>query len=95
MQMETVRKRFSVGEFMRMVDAGIFGRKDRVELLEGEVLKMSSIGSAHVAAVDRANALWSPLHGRAIIRAQGPIRLGNYSQAQPDLILLTAQYHRP
>ena len=38
------RHRFTVEEYHKMVEAGIFGEDDRVELLDGEVLEMSPIG---------------------------------------------------
>src|SRR5437870_6227396 len=46
---------FTVAEYYRMTEAGIFGEDDRVELIEGEVVAMSPIGSRHAACVER---LW-------------------------------------
>ena len=92
MQIEAIRRPFSVEEYDRMFEAGILRREDRVELLEGEILEMSPIGSRHAACVDRANALMlPPLLGKSIVRIQGPIKLGDYSKPQPDLILLRHQ----
>jgi Uma2 family endonuclease len=72
-----------------MARAGILGEDDRVELLEGEVEEMTPIGSRHAAVVDRLNRLFSRHLGEnAIIRIQNPIRLGEYSEPQPDLALL-------
>jgi Uma2 family endonuclease len=89
MQIETLRRPFSVDEYDRMVEAGILGKEDRVELIEGEILEMSPIGDRHAACVDRAALLLlPPLVGESIVRIQGPIRLGDYSKPQPDLILL-------
>jgi hypothetical protein len=44
------RRRLSVADFHRMRDAGILGPDDRVELIAGEIIDMSPIGSLH--AVD-------------------------------------------
>ena len=72
-----------------MVDVGILCKKDRVELIEGEVLEMSPIGDRHMACVDRIAALLlPPLLGKAIVRVQGALRLGDDSKPQPDLMLL-------
>ena len=72
-----------------MVEVGILGKEDRVELIEGEILEMSPIGNRHAACVDRAAVLLlPPLVGESIVRVRGPIRLGAYSKPQPDLILL-------
>ena len=89
MQVEALRRPFSVDEYDRMVETGILGKEDRVELMEGEILEMSPIGDRHAACVDRAAVLLLPrLVGESIVRIQGPIRLGDYSKPQPDLILL-------
>jgi Uma2 family endonuclease len=89
MQIDPIRRAFSVDEYDRMVEVGILGKGDNVELIEGEILEMSPIGSRHEACVDRAAALLlPPLAGQSIVRIQGSIRLGDYSRPQPDLILL-------
>jgi Uma2 family endonuclease len=89
MQIEALRRPFNVDEYDRMVEVGILGKEDRVELIEGEILEMSPIGDRHAACVDRAALLLlPPLVGESIVRIQGPIRLGDYNKPQPDLILL-------
>ncbi len=40
--------RFTVEEYHRMGETGIFGEDDRVELLEGEIVSMSPIDDPHV-----------------------------------------------
>ena len=50
-----LRKRFTVDDYYRMVDAGILSESDQVELIDGEVLTMSPIGLRHSACVSRAN----------------------------------------
>src|ERR1700692_3257877 len=81
---------FSVAEYHRMAEAGIFGEDDRVELIEGEVVAMSPIGSRHAACVDKLSALIRDrLSGqRVIVRAQSPVHLGDRSEPQPDLSIL-------
>jgi len=89
MAVQLTKRLFTVDDFYRMVDAGILHEKDRVELIEGEVLAMSPIGSPHGAAVDRANrALVNAAGERAIVRVQGSVRLDRYNQPQPDVVLL-------
>jgi Uma2 family endonuclease len=80
---------FSTDEFHRMVGAGILSEDDRVELIEGEIVRMSPIGSRHAACVDRLTALFTRRLGtRAIVRVQSPVVLGRRSEPQPDLTLL-------
>jgi Uma2 family endonuclease len=90
MSVQIERHHFNVDEYYRMGAAGIFSEDDRVELIEGEVIRMSPIGSRHAACVDRiVNALLSRFAGHgAIVRVQNPIRLDEYSEPQPDVTLL-------
>lgn len=83
------RRRFTIDEYHRMGEAGVFAEDDRVELLDGEIVQMSPIGIPHSSSVDRLNAFFSRRLGRrAIIRVQGPIILDRWSEPQPDLSVL-------
>ena len=80
---------FSVSEYALMVAAGVLSEDDRVELIEGEVIKMSPIGSRHAACVRRLDTLLNRQLGEAaIVSAQCPIRLNDFSEPQPDIALL-------
>lgn len=82
-------RRFSVDDYHRMVEAGILASDDRVELIEGEVVEMSPIGSHHIRCVNRLNNLLAPaVQGRAIVSVQNSVRLPPSSEPQPDLALL-------
>jgi Uma2 family endonuclease len=82
--------RFTVDEYHRIGEVGIFSEDDRVELLAGEIVEMSPIGPLHASIVDRLNALFSSqLGGEAIVRVQNPLLLRTEdSEPQPDVILL-------
>jgi hypothetical protein len=84
---------FTVAEYYRMAEAGIFTEDDRVELIEGEVVAMTPIGSRHSACVKRLNDLLRSLlaGGGVIIGVQDPVRLNDYSEPQPDLSVLRAR----
>ena len=51
--------RFTVDEYHRMGEAGIFSEDDRVELLAGEIVEMSPIAPLHAGTVGRLTALFS------------------------------------
>lgn len=87
---EPKRRRFTLEEYYRMAEVGILRLKERVELIEGEIIEMSPIGLVHAATVDRiADVFARRLTGRAIVRTQGPIILADFaSQPQPDVTLL-------
>jgi Uma2 family endonuclease len=81
--------RFTVDEYHRMGEAGILGPDDRVELIDGEIVMMTPIGSRHAACVDRCTHFFTRLVGTdAIVRVQNPIQLDDYSAPEPDVSLL-------
>lgn len=89
MAVEVVRHRFTVEEYRRMGETGIFTEDDRVELIDGEILHMAAIGSPHGGCVSRINRLFVLATGkRAVVSVQNPVRLGPHSEPQPDLALL-------
>ncbi len=80
------RRLFTVEQFHQMADAAIFGADDRIELLSGEIVEMTPIGSRHAACVSRVNRLLGQSLGEGVIvRVQDPLRLDDYSEPQPDL----------
>lgn len=80
---------FTVDDYARMGEAGILGEDDRVELIAGEIIAMSSIGAPHAGTINRlSNLLPRTLGDTAIIAVQNPIRLSRYSEPQPDLAVL-------
>ena len=45
------KRLFTVEEYYRMAEARILREDDRVELIEGEIVQMTPIGSNHAATV--------------------------------------------
>ncbi|HET7035945.1 MAG TPA: Uma2 family endonuclease [Thermomicrobiaceae bacterium] len=83
------RYRFSVDDFQRMGEAGIFGEDDRVELLDGEIVAMNPIGVPHARCVDQLTEITVlALGGGAIVSIQNPIMLGPRDEPQPDVAVL-------
>jgi Uma2 family endonuclease len=92
MHVEVTKKRFTVDEYYRMEDAGIFGPEDRTELIDGEVILMGAPGNKHVGACNRANTLFTEALGRrVIVSVQNPLLLDTYNEPQPDIIILKPQ----
>lgn len=90
MAVELKRRRFTLDEYHRMGETGILGEDDRVELIEGEIIEMSAIGSRHAATVARIQHLFSTrLGSRAVIWSQNPLLLPRHqSEPQPDVLVL-------
>ena len=83
------RRRFTVDEYYRMAEAGVFPEEENVELLDGHLYVMSPIGSEHAACVDRLNRVFVRGVGEnAIVRVQSPIVLTPTSEPEPDVTLL-------
>lgn len=53
------KKKFSVPDFHLMVESGILTENDRVELLDGEIIKKTPIGNRHIKCVIRLTKLLS------------------------------------
>ncbi|HEY7649320.1 MAG TPA: Uma2 family endonuclease [Methylomirabilota bacterium] len=83
------RWRFTVDDYHRMAEVGILSEDDRVELLDGEIVEMTPIGSDHAGHVKRLIALFtSRLGARAVMSVHDPVGLSKHSEPQPDVALL-------
>lgn len=83
------RMRISTDRYQKMVKTGVLTKYDRVELIEGEMLEMAPIGSRHSAVSARLNEqLVLALGQSATVVVGGPVNLGQFSEPQPDLMLL-------
>ncbi len=82
------RYRFSVLDYHRLAEVGILNEDSRVELIEGELVKMAPIGSFHQSAVDRLTEILARQSEDFVLRVQGPISLGEHSEPEPDFALL-------
>ena len=84
-----IKKRFTADEDHRMAEVGILSERDRVELIDGEIVVMSPIGNRHSACVSKANrALVRAVGDDAIVQPQSSVRLDLYYEPEPDLVLL-------
>jgi Uma2 family endonuclease len=83
------RHRLTVDDYHKMGAVGILSEEDRVEMIEGEVIDMAPIGSAHAACVRYLLHAFAPqLANAAILDVQNPLQLDDHSEPQPDLMLL-------
>lgn len=82
------RTRISVERYQKMIATGVLTKNDRVELIEGEMFDMSPTGSRHAAISMNFHDLFSPCRGLARVSFGGPVNLGEFSEPQPDVMLL-------
>ena len=84
-----LKNHFTVSEYERMGETGMLPPDARVELIEGEIIEMSPIGSRHAACVELlAEQVRELVKGIFLVRTQNPIVLDNFSEPQPDVAVL-------
>lgn len=71
-------------EYYKMADAGLFHSK-RVELIEGQVVEMSPMGSVHATGVVLAGTVLEHVFAQGyVVRWQMPLALSEHSEPEPD-----------
>ncbi len=76
----------------RLVDVGIFGPEDRVELLDGLLVAREPQGRRHAAVVVLVRAALEKAFGPAHhAREEKPIALDEQSEPEPDVVVVPGQ----
>ncbi len=89
MSLSLITRKFTVEEYEKMTTEGIIKPDEKVELIRGEIIKMSPMGTRQAAGIYRLTQLFYRKFGDLILLGvQNPIRLNNNSQPEPDLSLL-------
>ncbi|NJL67880.1 MAG: Uma2 family endonuclease [Oscillatoriales cyanobacterium RU_3_3] len=84
----TLRK-WTVKEYHKLGEMGFFHPGERVELIAGNIVKMSAKGTAHTSALGRTDRLFQDLFDNlAWVRVQDPIALDDSSEPEPDIALV-------
>lgn len=77
------------GEYNRMAEAGLF-RGKHVELIEGQVIEMSPMGSLHATAVALTARRMEKAFGQGyFVRWQMPLEAGEISEPEPDVAVIS------
>ncbi len=83
------RFKLTVEQYHRMGELGILHEDDRVELIDGELIRMAPIGSLHGGLVSRLTRLLvQRAGGRAVVSPQNSVILSDVTEPQPDLAVL-------
>jgi Uma2 family endonuclease len=89
MSVQIARRQFTVDDFHRMAERGIFAPDERVELIDGEIVEMSPIGRRHAACVSRLVTLFIKLlSDTVVVFPQNSLRLNRNSEPVPDMVVL-------
>lgn len=83
-------RRFTVEQYHRMIDAGVFAGAPRCELIRGFILAKPVPGPPHSKSTSRVNRLLSPLfpHPDWFVQVQDSITLAD-SEPEPDFSAAT------
>src|SRR2546422_9593555 len=91
MAVALTKRRFTVDEYHRMAEVGILTEKDRVELIDGEIVEMTPIGARHAWGVMFLNEFFvKNLADRALVSPQGPLRLAIGSAPCREMVQIPA-----
>ncbi|NEP05139.1 MAG: Uma2 family endonuclease [Okeania sp. SIO2G4] len=89
MSVQLLRRLFTVDQYYKMLEAGVFTENERVELIRGEIITMSPMGIRHAGCVNRLNELFFLRLAQTVtVGIQIPVRLNNNSEPEPDISLL-------
>ena len=84
----TLRK-WTVKEYHKLGEIGIFNPEERVELIEGNIIKISAKGTGHACATRRTASLLHNLVGnQAAVYNKSPIALDDNSEPEPDIAVV-------
>jgi len=87
------KHRFTTQDYYRMAETGVLRPEARVELLDGEIIDMSPIGPPHGSVTKRLNHHFNQhARGRWLVAVQDPVHLEEYSEPEPDLMLLKSAH---
>jgi Uma2 family endonuclease len=83
------RKIFTVSEYHKMIDAGVFVGNSGYELIEGEILKKMTQGSYHISCVNKLTRLFAlNTSDDFILSVQNAVVIGDITEPEPDVTLL-------
>ena len=87
-----LQRSITLDEYHRMIEAGVFGEDEHVELLDGVLVRMSPHSPAHAQVIARlTHAFVRALGDAYVVRVQLPITLVPMSEPEPDFAIVTAE----
>ena len=83
-------KRWTRVEYERLIDLGVFGPQDRLELLGGQLVVAEPQGTDHYSAILRSTRVLQAAFGAGwLVRPQGPVALDDESEPEPDVAVVS------
>ena len=84
--------RLTRARYDQIIDAGIFGPDDKVELLDGLLVAREPQGARHAVIVALVRAAIERAFGRGFhVREEKPVALDERSEPEPDIVVVPGQ----
>ena len=81
--------RFSVEDYHRMIEAGVFAEDERLELLEGVIVEMSPQRPRHAEVIRRlCDPRFVTVGPEYVVQSQLPLTLGPDAEPEPDVAVV-------
>jgi Uma2 family endonuclease len=88
-QEEPAPYRFTVKEWHRLGEAGFYTDQGGVELLDGEIIAMSPVGSRYILAILNLTDFFGERNQRRyLVSVNNPVEVDDFSEPLPDFALL-------
>src|SRR5581483_10354405 len=82
-------RKITVREFEHMLEADIFRPDERLELLFGEIFRVTPQSDPHALSMFRSQDVLQAHFGRGyFVRCQAPLKFGYHSRPGPDLAVV-------
>jgi len=86
------QRRITVSEYHRMIEVGILGEDEHVQLITGTMVAMTPQGRPHARIIQRLNRLLVRVVGDDLeVLTQLPLTLLDDSEPEPDLAVVRAE----
>jgi Uma2 family endonuclease len=86
-------KRWTRLEYERAIELGLFQPEDRLELIEGVIVKKMPQGALHAAGVQAIESALRPAFGQGFsVRTQLPLALGVDGEPEPDVAVVPGSF---
>ncbi|RMD46421.1 MAG: Uma2 family endonuclease [Aquificota bacterium] len=98
---ESFKYKFKVKDIEKMYETGIFKPDEKIELINGEVVKLSPIGLRHALVVDNLVEIFSEilqstkeLKEKYSLRVQNPIYISSENLPEPDVVIVNKEFRK-
>ncbi|BDA72806.1 protein of unknown function DUF820 [Calothrix sp. PCC 7716] len=86
---------WTIEDYHRMIDAELLTGEDKVELLEGLIIKTSPQQPLQASTIQRVcDYIWELLRNKADIRVRAPVTLPPNSEPEPDIAVVRINNER-